>query len=168
MRHRSKGRHRRLRRCDGSCTNTTLLKFLSAADTTWAEQSRQVACKFATALWGSADRHHRDFQPNVHDSNVLLMQTGAENWIARPLSNLQTLRHWLAARTTDCAAPSAPMQTRILSALGQAPSMAFCQRYSTIWSSTRSAVRRSASSRSAVRFPILKKLSAARCAFSGR
>ena len=55
-----------------------------------------------------------------------------------------------------------------LKGLGEGPWMAFCQRQSTIWASTRWAVRRSANSRNAVRLPSWRKLSAARLALSGR
>ena len=67
-----------------------------------------------------------------------------------------------AARTRRSAFAPGPTQTRIRSATGHGASIAWSRRYSRIWRSTRSAVRRSASSRSAIRLPLRKKFRTAR------
>ena len=44
-------------------------------------------------LYGeNTTRHFDDFRPEVHDSDGLLMHTGSDEWIWRPLSNPKTLR----------------------------------------------------------------------------
>ncbi len=74
----------------------------------------------------------------------------------------------LAVRTTRSDRVSSPTSTSSRSAVAHGPSMAPWRSRSTIWSSTRSAVRRSASSRRAVRLAGRKKPSMARWALSGR
>ena len=71
------------------------------------------------------------------------------------------------ARTVRSAFAPGPTQTMIRSATGHPASMPWSVRYSRICRSTRSAVRRSASSRSAIRLPLRKKFCSAPAAASG-
>ena len=73
-----------------------------------------------------------------------------------------------AVRTTVSDKPSLPTQTSRRSAVGQGLRSPCWRSWASICSSTRSAVRRRASSRSAVRLLGLKNWSMARRAFSGR
>ncbi len=72
-----------------------------------------------------------------------------------------------ALRTTSSPPGRGPTQQSSEASVFQTRSIAWSERYAWTSSSTRSAVRRSASSRSAIRLPLRKKLRAARSICSG-
>ena len=74
----------------------------------------------------------------------------------------------LAARTTSIDSASGPTQTSRRSLVSHGPPIAPWRNCSTIWSSTRAAVRRSAISRSAVRLRRVKNFCCASRAVSAR
>ena len=73
----------------------------------------------------------------------------------------------LAWRTNADVSPPSPMQTNTRSPAAHGPAMAFACMCASNWSSTRCAVRRSVSSRKAVRLPGEKKWRKARSAWRG-